>query len=172
MPEPAYLELEGKNQGSISEGCNTEDSMGNDYQEGFEDMITVQAFRLDVHRPTNPQTGQPTGPRTLKPLTLTKFFDKSSPLLYQALATGERMETWTLKFYRTTPEGEQEHYFTIALEDATIVDIHGYMPNALDSSNESLAHLEDVSFAFNKITWTHEAASTEGEDSWKERPAG
>ncbi|MDV3443847.1 type VI secretion system tube protein Hcp, partial [Pseudomonas otitidis] len=37
-----------------------------------------------------PQSGQPTGQRVHKPLMITKVFDKSSPLIFNALTSGER----------------------------------------------------------------------------------
>jgi len=172
MPEPAYMKIVGKTQDDISEGANTAESMGNDYQEEFEDEIIVQAFEHTIHRPTNPQTGQPSGPAVHSPITITKIFDKSSPQLYLAMVTGERLEECEIRFFRTTDEGEKEHYFTISLEDATIVDIKAVMPNAQDPKNASFTHMEEVSFSYNKIVWTHEVASTEGDFSWKEIAAG
>jgi hypothetical protein len=38
MPTPAYLSLEGERQGPISSDAFTMDSVGNIYQEGFEDI--------------------------------------------------------------------------------------------------------------------------------------
>ena len=64
-------------------------------------------------------------------MVITKIFDKSSPLLYQALVTGERLNV-TIEWYRTSTEGTHEHYFSMALEDAVIVEITSYMPNAQD----------------------------------------
>ncbi len=60
-----------------------------------------------------------------------------------------------------------EHYFTITLEDAIIVDITSYMPNCQDPSQECFTHLEDVSFTYRKITKTHEIASTSESDDWR-----
>jgi type VI secretion system secreted protein Hcp len=167
MPTPAYLEIEGSTQGPITQGAFTEESVGNIYQEGHENEILVQAFAHEVTVPTDVQSGQPTGQRMHKPLTITKVFDKSSPLLYIALSTGERLTTCKLKFYRTSTSGTQEHYFTIELEDAIITKVQGYMPNCQDPAKSHFTHLEDVSFTYRKITWTHEVGGTSGQDDWR-----
>jgi len=167
MPTPAYLELEGFTQGAITEGAFTEDSVGNIYQEGHENEILVQAFNHVVSVPTDVQSGQPTGQRMHKPMTITKVFDKSSPLLYVALSTGERLTKCLLKFYRTSTSGTQEHYFTVELEDAIVTNIQAYMPNCQDPSQAHFTHLEDISFTYRQITWTHEIAGTSGSDDWR-----
>lgn len=167
MPTPAYLSIEGETQGNMTSGTFTADSVGNVYQEGHEDEILVQAFAHQCTVPTDVQSGQPTGQRLHKPLTITKVFDKSSPLLYVALSTGERLTKCELKWFRTSAAGVQEHYYTTALEDAVITDIKSYMPNCQDPSKSHFTHLEDVSFTYRKIIWTHEVAGTSGEDDWR-----
>ncbi len=167
MPTPAYLEIEGATQGAITENTFTEDSVGNIYQEGHENEILVEAFDHTVTVPTDVQSGQPTGQRMHKPMKITKVFDKSSPLLYVALSTGERLTKCLLKFYRTSTSGTQEHYFTIELVDAIVTNIQSYMPNCQDPSKSHFTHLEDVSFTYRQITWTHEVAGTSGSDDWR-----
>lgn len=166
MPIPAYMTIEGVTQGLITEGAFSEDSVGNIYQEGHEDEVLVQAFSHKIIIPRDPQSGQPTGQRVHQPLIITKIFDKSSPLLYQALVTGERL-TCEIKWYRTSSEGTHEHYFTHALEDAVVVDMKAVMPNCQDPQSAHFTHLEEVSFAYRKITWTHEIGGTEGSDDWR-----
>jgi len=166
MPTPAYMTIEGKTQGKITDGASTEDSVGNIWQEGHENEVMVQAFDHKILVPRDPQSGQPTGQRVHQPLTITKVYDKSSPLLYQALTTGERLKA-KIKWFRTSAAGMQEHYFTHELEDAIIVDIVAHMPNCQDPGQAHFTHLEDVSFSYRKITWTHEVAGTSGSDDWR-----
>jgi type VI secretion system secreted protein Hcp len=167
MPTPAYLSIEGATQGPISKGAFTTQSVGNIYQEGHEDEILVEAFNHVVTVPTDVQSGQPTGQRVHKPLTITKVFDKASPLIYTALTTGEKLNKVEVKWYRTSPEGKQEHYFTITLEDAIITSINSRMPNCQDPGQAHFTHLEDVSFTYRKISWTHEVGGTSGSDDWR-----
>ncbi len=167
MPTPAYMTIEGTTQGLITQGALTPESVGNIWQEAHQDEILVQAYRHEVLVPTDPQSGQPTGPRVHQQLVITKVFDKSSPLLYEALTRGEQLTTCQLKWYRTTQAGTQEHYFTMELEDASVVNIKAYMPNCQDPANGPFTHLEDVAFTYRKITWTHEVAGTQGSDDWR-----
>ncbi len=159
MPMPFHMSLTGKTQGNISQGCCT--------MEGRKDTILCQALNHEVYIPRDPQTGLPTGKRVHNALIVTKVFDKGSPKLYQALATGERMSDVTMKYYRINPSGNEEHYFTIKLEDAIIVSIKPWIPNALDPARESFTHMEDVSFTYSKIIWTWEIDGVEAQDSWQ-----
>jgi len=167
MPTPAYLTLQGTKQGLMTAGTFTQDSVGNIFQEGHEDEILVQAFDHQVIIPRDPQSGQPTGQRVHKPLKITKVFDKSSPLIFTALTSGERLKECTLKWFRTSASGTQEHYYTIKLEDAIIVDVQSSMANCQDPNMAHFTHLEDVYFTYRKITWTHEVSGTSGSDDWR-----
>jgi type VI secretion system secreted protein Hcp len=161
------MSIEGANQGNITAGAFTEESVGNVYVEGHEDEFMVQAFDHSVLIPRDRQSGQPTGQRVHQPLTVTKTFDKCSPLLYNALTSGEKLTKCEIKWYRTSATGTQEHYFTIALQDAICVGIKAHMPNCQDPAQAHFTHLEDVSFTYRQITWTHVSAGTEGSDDWR-----
>ena len=167
MPTPAYMTIEGELQGLITAGTFTEESVGNVYQEGHEDQILVEAFDHNVTLPRDPQSGQPSGQRVHGPIEITKVFDKSSPLLYAALTSGERMRKCKIDWFRTSSTGTQEHYYSIELEDAIIVDIQATMPNCQDPNKAHFTHLEKVSFTYRKITWTHEVSGTSGHDDWR-----
>ncbi len=157
MPMPLHLEVEGKNQGKIEGSCE---------MQGREGTILIQALTHNVHIPRSPQTGLPTGKRVHGPLVVTKELDKASPMLYQALCTGEQMKSVVIKWYRIDPSGTEEHYFTTKLEDAIITEIKAWMPNALDVNKETFKHMEDVSFTYKKIIWTWEPDGIEAEDDW------
>ncbi|KML54605.1 type VI secretion protein [Burkholderia cepacia] len=157
MPMPCYLTLEGQNQGKIE---------GSVEVSGHEGKILVQAVDHPIEIPKSPQTGLPTGKRIHFPLKLTKELDKSSPKLSQALASGEQMKSVVLEFYRITKEGREEKYYTIKLENAIVMSIKAWTPNCLDQENQQFGHMEDVSFTYEKITWTYEPDGIEAEDSW------
>jgi type VI secretion system secreted protein Hcp len=167
MPTPAYLTIEGETQGAITKGASTPESVGNIFQDGHEDEILVQAFDHEVQVPVDSQSGTPTGFRLHKPMTITKVFDKSTPMLYNALAKKEPLKC-ELKWFRTSPKGDHEHYFTTALEEAYVTNIQAVMPNCQDPSQSHFTHMEKVSFSYTKITWTHEAG-TSGDDNWREQ---
>jgi len=167
MPTPAFMKIEGMTQGLITQGAFTPASVGNIYVEGHEDEFIVQAFNHEVIIPRDLQSGQPTGQRVHQPLTVTKVFDKSSPLLYQALTTGENLSLCEISWFRTSSTGSLEKYFSMELEDAVIVAVRASMPNCQDPSQAHFTHLEEVSFSYRKINWTHVAAGTSAADDWR-----
>lgn len=167
MPTPAYITIKGKTQGDITKGAFTSDSVGNVYQEGHEDQILVQEIEHLVATPTDPQSGQPSGQRVHKPFIFTAPMNKATPLLYQALATGEMLTEVEVMWYRTSSEGKQEYFFTTQLEDAIIVSINLALPHAQDMSKASYTQLVKVAMAYRKITWTHNIAGTEASDDWR-----
>ncbi|MBE0404843.1 Hcp [Halomonas citrativorans] len=167
MPTPCYISIEGQTQGNITAGAFTPDSVGNIYVEGHEDEMLVQEFKHVVTVPTDPQSGQPSGQRAHKPFVFTVALNKSVPLMYNALASGEMLPNVALKWYRTSVEGKQEHFFTTSLTDATIVDINLRMPHAQDINKSEFTQLMDVSLAYRKIDWEHTVAGTSGSDDWR-----
>ena len=167
MPTPAYISITGKTQGLITADNFTADSVGNIWQEGHENEALVEAFEHQIVLPRDPQSGQPTGQRVHKPLKITKVMDKCSPLLFRSLASGELLPEVEMKFYRTSVQGTMEHYFTIKLEDAIIVDIVEYMYNCQDPAMAHFTHLEDIYFTYRKVIKTHVMASTEESDDWR-----
>lgn len=167
MPTPAFISIQGKTQGHITQGAFTADSVGNVYQEGHEDQILVQEIEHLINTPTDPQSGQPAGQRVHGPFTFTSALNKATPMLYQALATGETLPEVEVKWYRTSTEGLQEHFFTTRLEDATIVNIDTALPHAQDADMAGYTQLVKVAMAYRKITWTHGISGTEASDDWR-----
>ncbi|WP_396586399.1 Hcp family type VI secretion system effector [Bermanella sp. R86510] len=161
MAIPAYMTIEGENQGEISSGALSEDSVGTATQEGHEDEIMIQAFVHNVPRGTNEQSGQITSMPAMKPMKITKFIDKASPLLHNALTTGEQL-TVTINWYRISASGEEELYYVMELESSVLVDIETILPSVGDPTMAHLAHMEVLHINPGAITWTHEAAGTEG----------
>ena len=148
MSTPAFMYLEGSTQGNITAGTFTEASVGNIYVEGHENEMMCQAAAHHLSIPRDPQSGQPTGQRVHDTFSITKVVDKCSPLLYQALTTGERLTKCRFKMYRTSVSGTQEHFFTIELQDAIIVDMHFELPHCQDASKALYTAMELVSFSY------------------------
>ncbi|MCB5205260.1 Hcp family type VI secretion system effector [Neorhizobium sp. T786] len=167
MPTPAYISIEGATQGPITQGAATEDSIGNIWQEGHEDQILVQGVDHIVTIPRDPQSGQPSGQRVHKPFKFISSLNKSTPLLYNALTSGEMLTKCEIKWYRTNTAGKQEHFFTTKLEDALVVDIDCCMPHVQDPKNADFTQLITVSLSYRKITWEHTVAGTSGADDWR-----
>ena len=160
MSNPVFVSITGSVQGLITEGAFTPESVGNSYQEGHENEALIKSFSHNIKIPRDPKSGLPTGQRSHQPLILTKNFDKSSPLLYNALTKGETLTNVEIKWYRTGYTGKPEHYFSVVLEDAVVVDITAGMQGEDEQ-------VENIAFSYRKIAWRHETASTSGEDDWR-----
>jgi len=165
MPVPAWMSIEGEVQGNISSGAGENKSIGNLAKSGHEDEILVWKWNSGVTQPTDLASGGPSGTRVHDAVKITKMFDKSSPLLYKALCTGEKLTKVEVKFYRV--EGASEtHYFSITLEEAIVTEVKAWMPNFQDKSQAYLQQMEDVSFRYKKILWENISTSTSTEDDW------
>jgi len=73
----------------------------------------------------------------------------------------------TVRWYRTSVEGKQEHFFTTELVDGIIVDINSVLPHAQNKVNENYTQLIEVSMTYRKITWEHRVAGTSAIDDWR-----
>lgn len=168
MPTPAYMTIIGATQGDITAGAMSADSVGTLSNSGQENSIQVQEFEMGIEIPTDPQSGQPTGRRVHKGARVVKYMDKSSPLLMQAIATGEQLTTVEISFYRTSSTGTQEHYYTITLGEASLVSFRPYVPNALDAASSAYSHMEELLFTYKSLDVSHVQGSTSGSDNWNE----
>ena len=163
MAMTSYLSVTGANQGEIKGGCT---------QAGREGKILVYRIDHAVEIPKDTHTGLPTGQRIHHPLLITKAKDGSSPLLFQACCSGERFTAWQLQYYRINDKGQEELYFTIKLENAIIVKMREYTPLTFLPDNKPYHDMEDVSFTYEKISWTYETDGIEAEDDWKAPKGG
>ena len=160
MPTPGYISIKGSKQGLITEGAFTLDSVGNLYDEGHEDEAMIFAFDHSVTVPTDPQSGQPSGQRFHKPFKFTTAFDKATPRLYRAMASEEVLTSVVMRLYRISIEGRQENFFTVKLQDATVVDIDANMPHIRDPATQDYTQIVEISLLYRSITWSHEIAAT------------
>lgn len=167
MPTPCYLTIKGEKQGLISADAFTADSVGNIFQEGHENEILIQSVSHGVSVPTDPQSGQPSGQRVHSSLVVTCALDRATPLLFNAVVSGEKLPEVVLRWYRTSIEGKQEHFFTHTLTDAIATSIDLTMPHAQDSDNKNYTQFVSISFSYRKMELNHLISSTSGADDWR-----
>ncbi|HET7649524.1 MAG TPA: type VI secretion system tube protein TssD [Gammaproteobacteria bacterium] len=156
MPTPGHLTLVGEIQGAIEGSCEIE---------GREHTILVQAYRHCVEEPTD-EHGLPAGRRVHRPLMITKEVDKSSPKLFQVLCSGERLSEARLDWYRLDGTGEESLYFTVLMQNAQIVKVESWVPDALDKANAVYGYMENVWFTYEMIRWTWQEDGIEYEENW------
>jgi type VI secretion system secreted protein Hcp len=158
MAMPCFVYVEGEKQGKIDGSCDIK---------GREKSILAYALEHNISIPTDPQTGLSSGKRIHGPFSVTKETDRSSPKLYQALCTGERLKKVEIKYYRVAKDGKEEHYYSEELSDAIVVSLEPFVPLIFLPENGAYRHMEKVSFTYSKIKWKWIPDGVEAEDSWK-----
>ncbi|OHT22549.1 type VI secretion system protein [Providencia stuartii] len=148
MAEPIYLTLTGKNQGLISAGCSTIDSIGNRHQIGHENEIQVISLNSGSFRVQN---------AAYQPVMFTKLIDKSSPLLSVSLDSNEILEAIFI-FYRTSRYGQLEKYYEIKLTGVSLIEISDIFPDSI-KDNESIPH-QLIQMKYESISRRHLMANT------------
>ncbi|MEQ4512141.1 Hcp family type VI secretion system effector [Dickeya zeae] len=156
MSHVIYLTLEGDQQGLISSGCSTLDSIGNRYQQGHENQIQVLGLNHTITREENVAH---------HPIQLIKPIDKSSPLLGVSVTSNESL-TANFFFYRTNQAGQLEVFYELKLTDARIVEVSASYPHSLND-NGSLPY-EVVMLRYKTIAWNHKTAGTSGYSIWSD----
>lgn len=161
MANHSYMSITGKRQGLISAGCSGLSSIGNRCQIGHEDEIMILAYS---HNMITGNDGGVAGDRGKHlPIMITKNIDKSSPLLASALHEQEELEC-TIHFYRTSPAGGQDKYYSIRLTGAKIAYINLQVPHATHMNDAQPQEL--LSIRYRDISWTHIQASTSAYSTW------
>ena len=140
-----FLKLEGGTQGLIK---------GSVTQPGKEGTISVVSISQDISQFLDTSHGAPTGTIKYNPLILVKVIDRSTPLLYKALVTSEKMKNCNLAFYAKTAAGEFQQ-FTIDLVNAQIVSVIQFKENAGSTPDLiKFAEYEEVHLVSQSIKWS------------------
>jgi type VI secretion system secreted protein Hcp len=99
-----------------------------------------------------------------------KELDRSSPLLYTALATNDSITEWRLDFYgpqdKFAPNsGVEVVKYTVRLTNARVANIQFVMPNVKNPELVKLVEYEEVSFTYETIEWLWTDGSVTAKDS-------
>jgi type VI secretion system secreted protein Hcp len=154
----AYLTLKGQKQGQINGGVTIK---------GRENSIEVHSFTDEIVSPRDATTGLPTGKRQHEPIVIVKVLDKSTPLLWNALVNNENLTEFSLQVYATQATGVEMMIYTISLTNATISSMRQYMSDNEITANASLPVREEISFTYQKITWTWTQGNITATDDWE-----
>jgi type VI secretion system secreted protein Hcp len=111
--EKYYLQIEGVKQGPFKGGVERKGRS----------WIEVAAFSVGLISPRDAATGQASGKRQHKPISITKEVDESSPQLFQAATTNEVLKNVVIQSVRVDPRGKEQIYQTITLKNAHIPQI-------------------------------------------------
>ncbi len=127
--------------------------MGGD---GTQTTMNVVGFSQEIVSPRDAASGQATGKRQHKPITITKQWDAASPRLMQACATNETLPA--VQFLYHAP-GSTADTMRVKLIDASCTDF-------ASKTDDSTFELESISFTFRKIEVEHLQSKTMFLDDW------
>ena len=145
MSNIVYLTVTGEQQGSISAGCGTTESIGNRWQSGHEDEIFTFSLLNSI---TNTGLGS-----QFHGITFCKLIDKSTPLFINSINNNEQL-FMEFDFYRINRFGRWEKYYYIQLRGAFLSAIHHQIiENQLDT--------ETITISYEFILCQHLIANTE-----------
>ena len=167
MPNEIYMTINDP-EGCLTEECCSKESIGSFFKSDHDEEAMVIAYSHRVSVPTNTLTGQVTVMRKHEYLEVTKFIDKSSPLLLNELSSPSELEV-VLRFFRTPDEtsaGEQVEYYNITLQRAKIVSVDTISPNILDDASDAFVPYEVVRFTYGQIQADHVVCGTTAIDDW------
>jgi len=89
-------------------------------------------------------------------LTVTKAVDGTSPRFYEMLVGGETLQSIDVLFPHLNSEGNRETFYTMAFYNVNVVSIKSHFPLTFLSENSEYKYLEDVSFTYESMRWTHD----------------
>jgi type VI secretion system secreted protein Hcp len=122
---------------------------------GREGSIEVLSFNHALHVLADSCTGKLMGGRVHDPIVIVKEIDRSSPVLYMAVARGKTFRSGVLRWYRIVDGGTEEEYFRMEMTNVKVVSVSPHVANIKDEASRTQNHLESVAFLYEKITWTY-----------------
>ena len=167
MPSEIYMQINDPD-GCLTEECTGKESIGSFFKADHDEEALVLSYNHKLSVPTNTLTGQVTGTRKHEFLEVTKFIDKSSPLLLNAVTSPTELEV-VLRFFRTPDEtsaGEPVEFYNITLQRAKIVSIETISPNIMLPENDVHVAYEVVRFTYGQIQADHVVCGTTAIDDW------
>jgi len=118
-------------------------------------MTPVVKFAFDVRISTDASSGAVNGRRQYTPVRVTKLLDASSALYLLAATRNETLTNVTINFLATGTDGKAIIVRSLVLTNAQVVAVEHY--SEPDATGAPVV-MEQISFNFQKYTWTENAA--------------
>ena len=126
---------------------------------------TILEFSQSVRLPVTEGTGQVTGSRIYDPFMVLKEIDKLTPFMFQYCSEGKVLKSVEVSLYEIAEAtGKETVYFKYTLTNARVVAVEDMMPSTVESSKQTIAHLERISMVAESVEWEHVKASTMFQD--------
>ncbi|EBP4182963.1 type VI secretion system tube protein Hcp [Salmonella enterica subsp. diarizonae] len=160
MAIPVYLWLKDDGGADIKGSVDVRDREGS---------IEVTGLAHRVALPTDSATGKPTGTREHSTYVFQKEIDSSSPYLYKAVTTGQKLKSAEFKFYKINDAGQEVEYFNTSMENVRITSVVPVMADTKSEEGEKHNHMEIVELHYEKVTWKYLDGNVIHSDSWNDR---
>jgi type VI secretion system secreted protein Hcp len=138
---------------------------------GREGSIECLFFESGVKTARETGSGLATGRRQYEPIKIRKRIDKSTPLLFKAMRSNQKIDG-IFKFFRPNPTGDgtTEQFYSIEIKDGRIATLKDMVPDCIEPASCNFPPLEEVEFVFHTITWTYTNGGITDTDTW-DKPA-
>lgn len=160
MASPAYVWLVDEQGQEVKGDCQVE---------GREGSIEIFKFDYGVEMPVDKFNGSTNGTRQHDTVMITKAFDSSSPLLFQAACDGRTLKHFIAKWYRINESGKEEEYFSHQLNDVKVVSYYQSLAHTKESIHNHRVHEDIIQFRFSHITMKYLDGNIEASDTWLKR---
>jgi type VI secretion system secreted protein Hcp len=130
----------------------------------FGDRIPILRFEFDADAPRDMASGQASGKRGNRMLTIVKDWSAASPQLFQAVATNEPLKSVFVEYFRTAQTGQEELVATVRLTNATNSKFRSTVPDSTSGDGPAGRLVDRVDFVFQKIEIANPAAKTAAAD--------
>jgi type VI secretion system Hcp family effector len=121
----------------------------NDFDHRHAEEAQLFSFEQTVDVPINATTLQPVGPALRKHIKIIKKIDKSTPLFFMAIHSGEQMNCEIDMYRKSDQEADPENFFSVTLERARLVEM------------DTVNNYEQLAFISDGVKFTHNIAGTE-----------
>ena len=149
----AYIKVDGAKRGQFK---------GEVTRNGSSQWIPVIAVAHEVASPRDVATGQASGKRQHKPVTITMALGAASPQFQRAQADHEALGQVVIEFVRMGPQGKEQVYQTVTLTNALVTHIQ--RSGANQTGRPGKMEQEEIELTFEKIEVTANGKTTASDD--------
>jgi type VI secretion system secreted protein Hcp len=130
---------------------------GESVNEGREKLIVCYGLKHDMELVRDAQTGLPAGRALHHPVVVSTAPGAHTPGITRACETADPVDA-EIVMYRINRMGEEEEYLTLRLSDAIVAANRVRFRETELEENRACEHVEDISFACDKVVWVHTPA--------------
>lgn len=126
----------------------------------------ILRFHYEVTSPRDLATGQASGKRQHRPITIVKDWGAASPQLFHAAVTNEVLKSVLIEVFRATASGQEEAIVTLRLTNAIVAKFQSKVSDSTSVDGPAGRLIDEIDLSFQKIEISHPGAKTSATDDW------